>query len=291
MSHDPVVTLVVVTWNSADVVGDLLDSLQSDPPAVAYEVVVVDNASADRTLDLVGSHAVGARIIANPDNRGLAAANNQGMAAARGAFLLICNPDIVLRAGAVDALLDCASRHPAAAFVVAKLTHPDGTLQTGVGDLPSFREAFLGRAAARRRRTDSGFWWDGWPHDVECRIGHGQEACYLVRASALPEVGVQDEGYRLDWEGIDWAARVGEAGWELWFCPAAEVMHVGGTSLRKARVRWVVWSHRGMYRYFAARSPRPVRPLLMTAVALRGLLKLALLVRPDLYARALRAER
>ncbi len=197
----------------------------------------------------------------------------------------------MLREGVVDALLDCATRHPRAAFVIAKLIHPDGTLQAGVGDLPTFREAFRGRAAARRARRDSGFWWDGWPHDTETQIGRGQEACYLVRGAALDEIGVQDEGYRLDWEGIDWSARAHDAGWEIWFCPAAEVVHIGGTSLAKARVRWVIWSHRGMYRYFAARRPLPIRPLLLLAIGARGLVKLALLIRQDLYTRALRPDR
>ncbi|MCU1588076.1 MAG: putative glycosyltransferase [Frankiales bacterium] len=286
----PQVSLVIVTWNSAEVVGGLLDSLGDNPPAAAFEVLVVDNGSGDGTTAVVASHPLKPRLIANPHNRGLAAANNQGIAAAQGTFVLVCNPDLVLQAGAVDALLDCAARHPRAAFVVAKLIHPDGTLQAGVGDLPTFREAYRGRAAARRARLETGFWWDGWAHDTEKQIGHGQEACYLVRRAALAEVGPQDEGFRLDWEGIDWSARVYAAGWEIWFCPAAQVVHIGGTSLGKARLRWVIWSHRGMYRYFAKRRPPAVRPLLLLAIGARGVLKALLLFRPDLYARALRPE-
>ena len=286
----PQVSLVIVTWNSAEVVGGLLDSLRDNPPAAGCEVIVVDNASVDGTRELVRDHALSPRLIANPQNRGLAGANNQGITAAQAPFVLVCNPDLVLGAGAVDALLDCATRHPRTAFVVAKLIHPDGTLQAGVGDLPTFREAYRGRAAARRARLETGFWWDGWPHDTEKQIGHGQEACYLVRRAALEEIGLQDEGFRLDWEGIDWSARAYEAGWEIWFCPDAEVVHIGGTSLGKARLRWVIWSHRGMYRYFAKRRPLVLRPLLLLAIGARGLLKAALLVRPDLYARALRPD-
>ncbi len=284
----PLVTVVVVTWNSATTIDGLLDSL---PAATTepYEVVVVDNGSRDDTVERARAHPSRPRVVANPRNRGLAAGNNQGLAAARGEVVLICNPDVVVAPGAVDALLACAARHPRAALVIARLTHEDGTLQRGVGDLPRFREAFAGRRASRLRRPDTGFWWDGWAHDEERQVGHGTEACYLVRRTALADVGGQDEGYRLDWEGLDWAARVAEAGWEVWFCPSAQAVHLGGVSVRQARLRWVVWSHVGMYRYFAARRPA-LRPVLALAVGGRLLAKLAMYGRADLYDRALRVD-
>ncbi|MBC7678962.1 MAG: glycosyltransferase family 2 protein [Pseudorhodobacter sp.] len=287
----PRISLVVVSWNSADVLVDLLDALVAHPPVTPWEVIVVDNASADHTCELVRAHPAGARLIANADNLGLASANNIGMAAARGGFFVICNPDIVPLPGALVALVAVSDRRPRAGFVIGRLQHPDGTLLTGVGDLPTLREAFAGRRAARVRAADAGFWWDGWTHDQERQIGHGQEACYLVRRAAVDAVGPQDVLYWLDWEGVDWADRMHQAGWDVWFTPASQVVHVGGTSLSKARVRWVVWSHRGMYRYFSMRGPRWHRPFLAMAIGARGGLKLALLVRPDLYQRGLRVDK
>jgi GT2 family glycosyltransferase len=285
-----VLSLVVVTWNSEDVICGLLDALQQAPPTVPWEVLVVDNASSDRTLEVVDEHPVPVRVIRNSHNLGLAAANNIGMRAAGGSMFVICNPDTVPRPGALDALLDAAQRHPLAGFVIARLEHPDGELLSGVGDLPTFREAFAGRRAARVSGAEHGFWWDGWSHDEEVRVGHGQEACYLVRRATVEEVGPQDEKYWLDWEGVDWAHRLAERGWEVWFTPAARVVHLGGTSIRKAKVRWVVWSHRGMYRYFSRRGSRWRRAPLAVVISLRALAKFLLLARPGLYQRALRAQ-
>src|SRR5262249_12622214 len=134
----------------------------------------------------------------------------------------------------------------------------------------------VGRALGRRVKGDarSGFWWYGWDHDREERIGHGAEACYLVRRTAIDEVGLQDEGFHLDWEGVDWSRRVGRAGWEIWYCPQAEVVHAGGVSIRRAPYRWVVSSHRGMYRYFKKTVPYPARPLVATTIGLRAGAKL-----------------
>ena len=83
----------------------------------------------------------------------------------------------------------------------------------------------------------------------------------------MDEIGLQDEDFFLDWEGIDWAARAREAGWEVWFCPAAEVVHVGGASIRQAEARWVLASHKGIYRYFRKRRPAVARPCLAAALA------------------------
>ena len=106
-------------------------------------------------------------------------------------------------------------------------------------------------------------------------IGRGHEAAYAVRRAAVEEVGLQDEGFRLDWEGIDWTARFRDAGWEVWLCPAASVVHLGGASIRQVPFRWVVSSHRGMYRYFAKRRPAYWRPALALAIGARAVVKLA----------------
>lgn len=117
-------------------------------------------------------------------------------------------------------------------------------------------------------------WWHDWPADEERAVGHGAEACYAVRRLALDEIGVQDERFVLDWEGLDWSARAWEAGWEVWFCPAATVTHVGGVSVRQVTARWIASTHLGMYRYFASRVPSISRPLLALAVGLRATVKL-----------------
>ena len=248
---------------------------------------MVDNGSADGSVAAVRRYQPHVRVVVNGRNRGLPAANNQGIAAARGATLLICNPDVVFQAGAAAALVQLLERRPMAGIAVPRLHYPDGGLQTSAGDLPTLGEALLGRQAQRWHRRDGstagqsdhgeeppgGFWWDGWAHDEERRIGRGHEAAYAVRRSAADQVGPQDEAFRLDWEGIDWTARFRDAGWEVWLCPAAKVVHLGGASIRQVPFRWVVWSHRGMYRYFAKRRPWYWRPALAAVIGVRAMAK------------------
>jgi GT2 family glycosyltransferase len=285
--NPPELSVIIVNWNAGPALAGCLTSLAEHPPAVPYEVVVVDNGSTDGSARAAQAANPGLRLIGNSGNRGLPAANNQGIVAARGSTLLISNPDVVYGPGAVDALLDTLARHPRAAIVVPRLRYEDGSVQTSVGDLPTLGEALAGRQAQRRRDPsgpDAGFWWDGWAHDEERRVGRGHEAAYLVARQAVEEVGLQDERYFLDWEGVDWTERMTAAGWEVWFTPAAEVVHLGGVSIRQVPFRWIVRSHRGIYRYFATRHPW-WRPGLAPLVAARAAVKLASALVSDVYER------
>jgi GT2 family glycosyltransferase len=278
---------VVVTWNSGDVLPRLLDSLLAHPPSCRWEAVVVDNGSTDGTLAVAREHPAAPLLLANGSNRGLAAANNQGIAASRGEILAIANPDTEVTEGALDALIEALGRHPRAAMMVPRLRYPDGRTQTSAGDLPTLPTALLGRQGQALNRGRGGFWWDGWAHDREVEIGRGHESFYLVRREAIAEIGPQDEGFALDWEGVDWAARAHEGGWEVWFTPEATIVHASGASIRQVPLRWIVGSHRGMYRYFAKRRPWYLRPLLAAVIALRGLLKaVAAIAGPGAYERS-----
>jgi hypothetical protein len=271
---DPCVSVVIVTWNASAALLNCLAALRENAPSPPSETVVIDNNSTDGTVDAVRGEAPWVRVIENRQNRGLAAANNQGIAATTGPFILIANPDTMVHRGAADALADLLARHPRAAFAIPRLHHADGSLQPSAGDLPTLREALLGRQLQRRRRNvDAGFWWDGWAHDEERRVGRGHEACYLVRRSAIAEIGLQDEAFVLDWEGIDWTARAHELGWEVWFTPDADVVHLGGVSVRQVPLRWIIRSHRGMYRYFAKRVTPVLHPFLGALILLRAIVK------------------
>jgi GT2 family glycosyltransferase len=282
------VAAVIVNWNAGEALLDCVKSLRA-ASSTPVDVVVVDNASKDDSVARLAAADPEARIIRNRHNAGLPAANNQGLVATDAPYVLISNPDIVYRSGAVDAFVAAAERHPKAAFVIPRLTYEDGTTQTSVGDLPTFGEALRGRQAQRRAPgSDAGFWWDGWGHDVERQVGRGHEAAYLVRREAIAAVGVQDERFFLDWEGIDWTARMRDAGWEVWFTPEAVAVHLGGVSIRQVPFRWIIRSHRGIYRYYAKRHPS-WRPWLAPVLAGRAATKLALAAASDVYQRGHRA--
>jgi N-acetylglucosaminyl-diphospho-decaprenol L-rhamnosyltransferase len=271
------VSVVVVTWNSSSVITGCLTTLQTELPA-GSEIIVVDNASRDNTVALVRELSPDARVIVNEGNRGLAAGNNQGLVAARGDCFLICNPDVEFQPGSVREMLAVLGRHERAAWIVPKQIFSDGVLQTSVGSLPSVWECFWGRQVAMRRQqgTDTGFWWDGWPHDEERTVGHAFECAYVVRRAAVEDIGLQDERYVLDVEGLDWCERFQRNGWEIWFAPEAVVMHLGGTSRRQVPIRTVISQHKGMYYYYSDRTAAVWKPFLAVMFGGRAAVKMGL---------------
>jgi hypothetical protein len=128
------VAVVIVNWNAGEGLARCVGSLREHAPDA--RVVVVDNASTDGSVAAARRAHPRLAVLGNTRNRGLAAGNNQGIAATSEPFVLISNPDIVYTAGAVDALVDVMARRPRAAFVVARPERPDGKLQTAAGDLP-----------------------------------------------------------------------------------------------------------------------------------------------------------
>jgi len=289
---DLALSIVIVNWNAGRDLAACLRSIYANEPGVAWEVILVDNASTDGSHEAVCRAHPDIRLIANTKNVGLAAGNNQGIEEAKGQMVLVSNPDVIYRPGAIDGLVTALGRHAGAAFVIPRLLYEDGELQTSAGDLPTLYEALLGRRAQRRATNDDavrGYWWDGWAHDEERQVGRGHEASYLIRRAAIDEVGLQDERFFLDWEGIDWTARMRGAGWEIWFTPAAEVVHIGGTSIRQVPFRWIVRSHRGMYRYFVKRHPW-WKVWLGPVLTARAGVKLAAASISDIYGRAHRVD-
>jgi len=259
-----------------------LASIAASPPRGGFEVIVVDNDSGDGTVEAIRDRHPDAVVIANDDNRGLAVANNQGLLRSRGSVVVISNPDVVFDAGALEELAAALDRNPRAAFVVPQVRLPDGALQSVAGDLPTLGEALLGRIAANRRARrgrQGGFCWDGWAHDEETRIGRAGDVTYAVRRDALVDIGVQDERFPLDWEGIDWSARAADHGWQVWFTPRAKVTHeLGGSTGQAPPLWWIATTHRGMYRYYRKRLPLAARPFVAVAFASRAALKSAVVL-------------
>jgi O-antigen biosynthesis protein len=216
----PDVTVVMLTYNRWDLAKEAL-RLLSEVTEPRYEVVIVDNASTDGTLDELG-HVEGARIVRNPRNLGFGPANNQGAAMARGRYLLLLNSDAWVRPGWLAPLIDVADADPSVAAVAPKLLYPDGRLQEagsivwrdgrvrqyGDGDRPN-------RPEYNFRRT----------------VDYASAACLLVRRSAFVSVGGFDPRFApVYYEDVDLCLALGAGFGRVVYQPRSVVEHVRGAS-------------------------------------------------------------
>ncbi len=253
------VAVVIVNYNCIGELPGCIETLIGSPEEP--EIIIVDNASTDGSVELVERRFPSVRVVRNSENRGLAAGNNAGIATTDVPIIVMSNPDIRFNESTLREIVDCFESHPRAGIVGPKMFDRNGTLRTSVAPLPRLRDAVRGR-----------YWSSDWPHNVEQKVGQVTEACYAARRAALSEVGGLDESFFLYWEGADLANRLRERGWETWFCPRSEAIHGGGATVDSLPWRRIVWSHRGAYRYFRLHSRVPAL-ILAATFSLRALYK------------------
>ena len=267
---------IVVTYNSAAVIGACLEALMSE----GCEIVVVDNASQDDTLrcveEFVAWHPV--RLIANEVNRGFGAAANQGAQAAGGDVFLILNPDAIAEPGAVAELMRCIETTQAGA-VGGALLESDGQPARGFAfrRLPTL-------AALMFEATLVNQLWPGNPVNRRYRCldaDYAQEqpveqpagACLAVTRTAWESVGGFDEQFYPVWfEDVDLCRRLLGTGSKIWYCPAARFHHsaahsVGQLSFREKQVFW----YTNMLRY-ARKHFTGGQVLLLRLAIIKGML-------------------
>jgi hypothetical protein len=249
------VTAVTVNYNAGPELRGLVESLSGQAGLV--KTLVVDNASADGSADFLTTFpAASVELIRNPENRGFAAACNQGAAAAEGKYLLFINPDCRLPEGAVARLARLLDERPDVGMVGPLVLNADGSEQRGCRRmLPDARRALV-RAlkldAPDAQGRTAGFDLTGtplppYPAAVEAVSG----ACLLIRRDLFRQLGGWDEGYFLHCEDLDLSMRVKLAHQIALFVPDVKVTHTGGASSRRRPVFVLCHKHRGMWRYFS----------------------------------------
>jgi N-acetylglucosaminyl-diphospho-decaprenol L-rhamnosyltransferase len=264
------VSAVVVTYNAMPWLERCLESIRG------LETVVVDHGSTDGSMELVRERFPDARLV-EQENLGLAAGWNCGLREAGGDWFLILNADAWLVGDAVERLVEFGRARPRAAVVGPRLLNPDGSLQRSVRGFPTLwrlaTEYLFLRKLAPRSRLLNDFYAGGFDHDEPRQAEFVMGSCMLVRRAAVEQVGELDESFFLFSEETDWCYRFRQAGWQVWFCPSAECVHLGGASHGGRHFRENVSGHlRFLAKHRGLAYAERARRLLRTSLRLRGVL-------------------
>ena len=256
----PALLILIVSWNTRDLLRDCLHSLQpfAHPE---WDVLVVDNASTDDSVAMVRSEYPAARLIENAVNVGYARANNQGLRTSTAPYALLLNSDTRATPKAIHGLLAFMETHPEAGAVCPRLLRPDGTAQPfafGGDPTPAYllRRGVL-RLLARRHLHD---WATTHTQSVDWVSG----ACLLARRAAFEQAGMLDENFFMYFEDNDWCLRLRRAGWKNYYHPAEVIVHLGGQSL--ARNPQAQLSYEASLRYFYHKHYGPLAGLMLRAL-------------------------
>lgn len=231
------ISFVIVNWNTKDLLRGCLDSIGKTVRSLSHEIIVVDNASSDGSVEMLAREYPSVCVIANSKNRGFGAANNQAFPVMKGKYALLINTDAVLTEGAAEKLWNFAEAHPRTAMVCGQLLNADGSKQNSVAAFPTLLTLFLNTSLLEYLfpgRYPSKRYDHREPLEIESAIG----ACMMVRGRALEEVSYFDERYFFFFEETDLAFAMRKAGWGVYQVPDAYIYHFQGQSIgRSARSR------------------------------------------------------
>jgi N-acetylglucosaminyl-diphospho-decaprenol L-rhamnosyltransferase len=225
-------SVIIVTWNCRLHLERCLQTLRPALAGLPSEIIVVDNASQDGAPAWLRAEHPDVILIEIGRNAGFAAAANRGLAAARGEYLWLLNPDAAPDPDAARRLLQALDEHPRAGAAGPRLLHPDGSFdRRAARRFPTLLSAWLEQAGLRRlserltrlpgRQLDAG----------ACRpVPLLSGAAICLRRAALEQVGGFDEVFFLYGEDLDWCRRLAAAGWQALYCGAARVAHAGAGS-------------------------------------------------------------
>lgn len=201
---------------------------------IRYEVFVVDNNSRDKTVEMVSTEFPGVKLIANSINAGFAAANNQAIREANGQYILLLNPDTIVKQNTIANVLAFFNKNPDAGIVGCKLLNADGSLQPSCMSFPSVLSTFSEQFYLYRIFPKSSIW--GRPYMTFMDYNQEQEvevikgAFLMFRKNLIDQIGLLDERFFVYTEEVDWCYRTKKAGRNIYYTPVGEVTHLEGKS-------------------------------------------------------------
>lgn len=228
-------SIIIVNWNTCELLAQCLHSLYKTIQNLYFEIFVVDNASSDRSIEMVRRLFTEVRLIENTDNVGFVRANNQAIDRCNGRYVLLLNSDTKVLSGSIEEMVRFMDKHPSAGAAGARLLNPDGSFQASYSPFPTLWQEILilstlGRCLIRPSFPSYGPQTETGAQRIR---GYVEGACIIARHEAIDKVGGLDERIFMYAEDVDWCYRLYMAGWEVWYLPQATIIHHGGQSSKQ----------------------------------------------------------
>ena len=226
-------SILIVNYNTQHLLAKLFDSLEVASTHLITQIIVVDNASNDNSVDWLQSHQKDFELIVNANNVGFGRANNQGLALAKGRYVLLLNTDAFIAENTLSKTFLYMEKNVQCGVLGVKLVGRDGGLQPSCRYFPTFWNLFLERSGLTRFFPKTQMVDDmEWGHDKSRSCDWVPGCYYLIRREVIDEVGLFDPRYFLYYEEVDHCLATKKAGWEVHYFPHTSVVHLGGESAK-----------------------------------------------------------
>lgn len=242
------VSIIINNYKTRGLLKQCLKGIYANPPAVEFEVVVVDNNSGDGSVDLVRDMFPQVKLIASDQNLGHHKGNNLGINNSTGKYILILNTDIAIMDDAVDKMYRFMEEHPEAALVGPKLKNPDGSVQMSCMRFPElltpfYRRTFLGKSKSAQEELKK-YLMEDFDHNSTRTVDWILGACEMVRREAIEQVGGMDEDLFLYFGDVAWCKKFWLAGRPVYYFADCEIIHYHKRESAESGIRSkVFWIH------------------------------------------------
>jgi GT2 family glycosyltransferase len=259
------ISIIIVTYNHQTETIECLQSLLTSLFYYRAQIIIVDNASRDHTVNK--AEALQRQfepqhnflIIKNIKNEGFTKAVNQGLIKSKSRYILILNPDTNLSPDLFPPLFKVFKNNKRCAVVSPQFRNPDGSIQPSCRRFPRHRDLIfytlaLNKLFPKSRRFN--YWHMGdFDFQTQLKVNQPQGAFLLTHRAALEQVGFLDEKFPMFFSDVDWCRRFINKGWEIIFLPDVKIIHHQGSSIFKHRLKMIWSSHRSFYYYFVKYYP------------------------------------
>jgi GT2 family glycosyltransferase len=265
------IAIAIVNYNTREHLRECLATVQAEAPS---QVVVVDNASSDGSIEIVRDTYPWVVLHANKTNLGYGAAANQAIASCTAEYVLLLNSDTLLQPGTLQALSTYLDLHPRAAIVGPRLVNPDGSLQASCHAFPTPLNTLLVNTTLGRLigyvPMLRNYHLHTWPHIQARVVPWVKGAALAIRREAFNAVDGFDASFFLYFEETDLCSRLGAAGWEVHFAPVTTIVHAGGASTMQLRTDTAIQFFASLRQFYQRHYTR--RRLAALVVIVKGIM-------------------
>jgi GT2 family glycosyltransferase len=248
------VSFIIVSWNAKNLLRECLESLKAATGGLDAEIIIVDNASTDGSVEMVRDGFKDVLLLQNNFNAGFAQANNQGIAIARGNYLCLVNSDVHVFPDSIKNILDYMKLHSDVGMLGPKALNRDGSRQTTCRTVPTLRSSFFRALALDTTFPNSSLFGShfmtNWNYDETREVDILGGCFWMIRRPAIEQVGLLDTRFFMYGEDMDFCRRFHSAGWKVIFHPGAQITHYGGGSSANAPARFWVEMQRANLQYW-----------------------------------------
>ena len=241
-------SIVIVNWNTRDLLQDCLNTVFGAFGNLKVEVLVVDNASTDNSVEMVKSDFPEVTLFTVTKNLGFAGGNNIALEHAVGRYVLLLNTDTLVHGDVLEQTIEWLDAKPEVGVMGPRVLNTDGTVQASCSAFPSLKYLGLQALGITRIPKFDNYRMTGWDRSSVREVEVISGAAMFVRRAAIKEIGLLDEAFFFYGEETDWCRRFGAAGWKLVYAPIPEITHFGGGSVRKLNHRRDVMKTQGTTR-------------------------------------------